>query len=399
MCVILVRPSLSLSASSLLRLPLREDGERERRRKEEERGKRKARPGRDVLGPNSVVVAVVVRILWRIGKKASKFMIIFLVPSSLLEEKRRKHLVCLRNFQGNKRTSHSVTYRKEWAKWYQPKVGRRSIDVHLHCLFTFSAANWVYWRNPVQSGIIFGVCLSMIITFMFLSALAAVSFWSLAFLILSGLYKLYTYLMATFVGRVQDDVLEYGEEKPCWEGIIWTAEAFLGRSFHLMCISPNDKPKRWRTRFERMERLFWNKDAVSSSGIIWPVQLWYDLSSLTRLKIALFALVRSCSVRLLLHWSVDECIDIRPDQSRSGLYDSKDLSSLSGQRDIAQSIIDSDRLLFLGPNRSCSETSSRSNQSTIGEVSFIVYRSSRWNASRDCFRRVTSKLPSKAKQS
>jgi hypothetical protein len=47
---------------------------------------------------------------------------------------------------------------------------------------------------------------------MFLSALAAVSFWSLAFLILSGLYKLYNYLMATFLGRVQDDVFEYGVE-------------------------------------------------------------------------------------------------------------------------------------------------------------------------------------------
>lgn len=70
------------------------------------------------------------------------------------------------------------------------------------------ATNLIYWQNPVQSGVVFGVLLSIIITFMFLSSLAAVSFWLLASLVVVGLYKLYNYVMATFVGRVQDDVLE-----------------------------------------------------------------------------------------------------------------------------------------------------------------------------------------------
>jgi hypothetical protein len=44
---------------------------------------------------------------------------------------------------------------------------------------------------------------------MFLSSLAAIAFWLLAFLLVTGLYKLYNYVMATFVGRVQDDIFEY----------------------------------------------------------------------------------------------------------------------------------------------------------------------------------------------
>ena len=43
---------------------------------------------------------------------------------------------------------------------------------------------------------------------MFLSSLAAISFWLLTFLTLIGLYKLYNYVMATFAGRVQDDLFE-----------------------------------------------------------------------------------------------------------------------------------------------------------------------------------------------
>lgn len=70
------------------------------------------------------------------------------------------------------------------------------------------ANSLIYWRNPIQSGIAFGVSLSVIITFMFLSSLAAVSFWLLAFLVVIGLYKLYNYVMTTFVGRVQDDIFE-----------------------------------------------------------------------------------------------------------------------------------------------------------------------------------------------
>lgn len=66
----------------------------------------------------------------------------------------------------------------------------------------------VYWQNPIQSGIVFGVLLSIIITFMFLSSLAAISFWLLTLLVVIGLYKLYNYIMITFVGRVQDDIFE-----------------------------------------------------------------------------------------------------------------------------------------------------------------------------------------------
>jgi hypothetical protein len=44
---------------------------------------------------------------------------------------------------------------------------------------------------------------------MFLSSLAAISFWLLTLLVVVGLYKLYNYVMATFVGRVQDDIVEY----------------------------------------------------------------------------------------------------------------------------------------------------------------------------------------------
>jgi len=68
--------------------------------------------------------------------------------------------------------------------------------------------NLIYWQNPIQSGIVFAVLLSVIITFMCLSSLAAVSFWLLASLVVVGLYKLYNYVMATFVGRVQDDIFD-----------------------------------------------------------------------------------------------------------------------------------------------------------------------------------------------
>jgi len=70
------------------------------------------------------------------------------------------------------------------------------------------ANHLIYWQNPIQSGIIFGILLSIIITFMCLSSLAAISFWLLASLVVVGLYKLYNYVMATFVGRVQDDIFD-----------------------------------------------------------------------------------------------------------------------------------------------------------------------------------------------
>lgn len=44
---------------------------------------------------------------------------------------------------------------------------------------------------------------------MFLSSLAAISFWLLTLLVVVGLYKLYNYIMITFVGRAQDDIFEY----------------------------------------------------------------------------------------------------------------------------------------------------------------------------------------------
>ncbi|CAF2393504.1 unnamed protein product [Rotaria sp. Silwood2] len=70
------------------------------------------------------------------------------------------------------------------------------------------AHNLIYWRNPIQSGVVFGVSLSVIITFMFLSSLAAISFWLLAFLVVVGLYKMYNYVMMTFVGRAQSDIFD-----------------------------------------------------------------------------------------------------------------------------------------------------------------------------------------------
>jgi len=89
-------------------------------------------------------------------------------------------------------TRHSALHLQKRAKEMVPK----------------QASDLVYWQSPIQSGIVFGVLLSIIITFMFLSSLAAISFWLLALLVVVGLYKLYNYVMATFVGRVQDDIFD-----------------------------------------------------------------------------------------------------------------------------------------------------------------------------------------------
>lgn len=70
------------------------------------------------------------------------------------------------------------------------------------------ANDLIYWKNPIKSGVVFGVLLSIIITFMFLSSLAAVAFWLLALLIVIGLYKLYNYVMITFLGRAQEDIFD-----------------------------------------------------------------------------------------------------------------------------------------------------------------------------------------------
>lgn len=80
------------------------------------------------------------------------------------------------------------------------KKGREMIPKQIHDL--------IYWKNLAKSGVTFGVLLSIIITFMFLSSLAAISFWLLALLIVVGLYKLYNYVMATFLGRVQEDIFD-----------------------------------------------------------------------------------------------------------------------------------------------------------------------------------------------
>ncbi|CAF2376972.1 unnamed protein product [Rotaria sp. Silwood2] len=89
-------------------------------------------------------------------------------------------------------TRHSIIYLQKRVKEMVPK----------------KVSNFIYWQNPIESGIIFGVLLSVIITFMFLSSLAAISFWLLAFLVIVGLYKLYNYVMVTFVGRIQDDIFD-----------------------------------------------------------------------------------------------------------------------------------------------------------------------------------------------
>lgn len=73
---------------------------------------------------------------------------------------------------------------------------------------SFSVYDLIYWQNPIQTGIVFTVLFSIVITFMFLSSLAAISFWLLALLTVVGLYKLYNYVMATFLGRVHEDIFD-----------------------------------------------------------------------------------------------------------------------------------------------------------------------------------------------
>lgn len=48
---------------------------------------------------------------------------------------------------------------------------------------------------------------------MFLSSLAAISFWLLASLVIVGLYKLYNYVIVTFVGGIRDDIFELENKK------------------------------------------------------------------------------------------------------------------------------------------------------------------------------------------
>jgi ABC-type multidrug transport system fused ATPase/permease subunit len=112
--------------------------------------------------------------------------------------------------KGQHHVEDIVTKSKRLIKqqWEQTRHSIGHLQKRVKEMVPKQASNLVYWQNPIQSGIVFGVLLSIIITFMFLSSLAAISFWLLALLIVVGLYKLYNYVMATFVGRVQDDIFD-----------------------------------------------------------------------------------------------------------------------------------------------------------------------------------------------
>jgi len=112
--------------------------------------------------------------------------------------------------KGQQQVEDIITKTKRLVKqqWEQTRHSLVQIQKKISEMAPKQGSDLIYWRNPIQSGIVFGISLSVIITFMFLSSLAAVSFWLLALLIAVGLYKMYNYVMATFVGRVQDDVFE-----------------------------------------------------------------------------------------------------------------------------------------------------------------------------------------------
>jgi ABC-type multidrug transport system fused ATPase/permease subunit len=93
-------------------------------------------------------------------------------------------------------------------QWQQTRHSIIQLQKRMKEMVPKQANNLIYWQNPIQSGIVFGVLLSIIITFMFLSSLAAISFWLLASLVVVGLYKLYNYVMVTFAGRIQDDIFD-----------------------------------------------------------------------------------------------------------------------------------------------------------------------------------------------
>lgn len=93
-------------------------------------------------------------------------------------------------------------------QWNQTRHSVIHLQKRVKEMIPKQASDLIYWHNPIHSGVVFGVLLSIIVTFMFLSSLAAVSFWLLALLVVIGLYKLYNYVMATFVGRVQDDIFD-----------------------------------------------------------------------------------------------------------------------------------------------------------------------------------------------
>jgi hypothetical protein len=112
--------------------------------------------------------------------------------------------------KGQHQAEDIITKTKKVVKqhWDQTRHSMVQIQKKVSEMVPKQATNLIYWKNPIQSGIIFGISLSVIITFMFLSSLAAISFWLLALLVVVGLYKLYNYVMATFVGRAQDDIFD-----------------------------------------------------------------------------------------------------------------------------------------------------------------------------------------------
>jgi len=112
--------------------------------------------------------------------------------------------------KGQQQVEDIITKTKRLVKqqWDQTRHSLVQIQKKISEMAPKQGSDLIYWRNPIQSGIVFGVSLSVIITFMFLSSLAAISFWLLALLIVVGLYKMYNYVMTTFVGRVQDDIFE-----------------------------------------------------------------------------------------------------------------------------------------------------------------------------------------------
>jgi hypothetical protein len=112
--------------------------------------------------------------------------------------------------KGQQQAEDIITKTKRVIKqqWDQTRISLGQAQKKIGEMVPKQGNNLIYWRNPIQSGIVFGVTLSVIITFMFLSSLAAISFWLLAFLVVTGLYKLYNYVMVTFVGRSQDDIFD-----------------------------------------------------------------------------------------------------------------------------------------------------------------------------------------------
>lgn len=112
--------------------------------------------------------------------------------------------------QGQQQAEDIITKSKKIFKqhWDQTRQSLGQLQKKVGEMVPKQGSNLIYWRNPIQSGIVFGLSLSVIITFMFLSSLAAISFWLLAFLVVIGLYKMYNYVMTTFVGRVQDDIFD-----------------------------------------------------------------------------------------------------------------------------------------------------------------------------------------------